>query len=45
MASKPEQIKEKMGVKRYKIQHPISSYTFPGEARIQKVSPLRKGVM
>ncbi|MCZ6636501.1 MAG: DUF2442 domain-containing protein [bacterium] len=37
MALKPEQIEEKTEVKRYKIQHPISAYTFPVEARIQKV--------
>jgi len=38
MATKTEQAKEQFEVKRYKIQYPISAYTFPQEARIHRVS-------
>lgn len=37
MRTKAEQIKEQSGVKRFKIQYPVSAYTFPREARIQAV--------
>jgi hypothetical protein len=32
-----KQVKTKSQVKRYKIQYPISAYTFPEEARIHRV--------
>jgi hypothetical protein len=38
MATKEEQAEEQFEVKRYKIQYPISAYTFPNEARIHQVS-------
>jgi hypothetical protein len=38
MATKTEQAKEQFEVKRYKVQYPISAYTFPEEARIHRVS-------
>ncbi|NJN96468.1 MAG: DUF2442 domain-containing protein [Anaerolineales bacterium] len=37
MALEVEQIEEQIEVKRYKIQHPASAYTFPQEARIHQV--------
>jgi hypothetical protein len=37
MATKAEQIEEQFEVKKYKIQYPISAYTFPHEARIHQV--------
>ena len=37
MASKIEQTDEQFEVKRYKVQYPISAYTFPREARIHQV--------
>ena len=33
-----EQINEETELKRYKIQYPLSAYTFPTEARIDQVS-------
>ena len=38
MAIKANQVKKKFKVKRYRIQYPISAYTFPKEARIHQVS-------
>ena len=37
MSTKLEQVDEKFKAKRYKIQYPISAYTFPRETRIQLV--------
>ena len=37
MAIKAEQVEEQLQVKRYKVQYPISAYTFPREARIHQV--------
>jgi hypothetical protein len=37
MATKAEQVEERYKVKQYKVQHPISAYTFPREARIHQV--------
>jgi hypothetical protein len=37
MATEAEQVEEQSEVKRYKIQYPISAYTFPSEARIHEV--------
>lgn len=37
MAIKAEQVEEQFQVKRYKVQYPISAYTFPREARIHQV--------
>jgi hypothetical protein len=37
MATEAEQVKAQFEVKRYKIQYPISAYTFPREARIHQV--------
>ena len=37
MVTKVEQVEEQSGVKRYKIQYPISAYTFPNEAYIHQV--------
>ena len=37
MATKAEQAEEQIEVKRYKVQYPISAYTFPREARIHQV--------
>jgi hypothetical protein len=38
MATKVEpQTEEQLEVKRYKVQYPISAYTFPTEARIHRV--------
>lgn len=37
MATETEQAEEQFAVKRYKIQYPISAYTFPREARIHQV--------
>jgi len=37
MATKAEQVDQQFEVKRYKVQYPISTYTFPREARIHKV--------
>ena len=37
MAIKAEQVEEQFRVKRYKVQYPISAYTFPREARIHQV--------
>ncbi len=38
MSTEAELIKEQYQVKRFKIQYPISNYTFPKEARIHTVS-------
>ncbi|MDI6794056.1 MAG: DUF2442 domain-containing protein [bacterium] len=32
-----ERVDKQFGVKRYKVQYPISAYTFPQEARIHQV--------
>lgn len=37
MVTKAEQVEEQFEVKRYKVQYPISAYTFPREARIHHV--------
>ena len=37
MVTNAKQIEEKFKVKRYKIQYPISAYTFPQEARIKRI--------
>jgi hypothetical protein len=37
MSTKLEQADEKIQVKRYKIQYPISAYTFPHETRIHQI--------
>ena len=37
MATKAEQIEKQFEVKKYKIQYPISAYTFPHDARIHQV--------
>jgi len=37
MATKVERVDEQFTGKRYKVQYPISAYTFPREARIHKV--------
>jgi hypothetical protein len=37
MATKAEHIEGELSVKRYKVQYPISAYTFPREPRIQQV--------
>ena len=37
MATKVEQPEEQLEVKQYKVQYPISAYTFPQEARIHGV--------
>ncbi len=37
MATKVKPAKEQLEVTRYKIQYPISAYTFPREARIHQV--------
>jgi hypothetical protein len=37
MSIKGERVKERYQVRRYKIQYPISAYTFPHAARIQQV--------
>ena len=37
MAIKEEQVEEQLEVKRYRVQYPISDYTFPDEARIHLV--------
>ncbi len=37
MSTKLEQVDDKFQVNRYKIQYPISAYTFPRETRIQLV--------
>lgn len=37
MSTKLEQVEEQFQVKRYKIQYPISAYTFPRETRIHQV--------
>ena len=37
MDTQTEQVEEQIPVKRYKIQYPISAYTFPREARIHQV--------
>lgn len=38
MATQAEQVEEKIEVKRYKIQYPLSAYTFPQETRIHQVN-------
>lgn len=38
MATRAEQVEEQFEAKRYKIQYPISAYTFPQETRIHQVS-------
>ena len=37
MAIKAEQVEEQLQVKRYRVQYPISAYTFPREAHIHQV--------
>jgi hypothetical protein len=37
MAIEAEKIEKQFEVKRYRIQYPISAYTFPGEAHIHQV--------
>lgn len=37
MATKVNQVDQQLEVKRYKIQYPISAYTFPNEARIHRI--------
>lgn len=37
MATKIEHFEEQYGIKRYKVQYPISAYTFPREAHIHQV--------
>ena len=37
MTTKVNQVEEQITVKRYKIQYPVSAYTFPTEARIHQV--------
>ncbi len=37
MSTELEQVEEQFQVKRYKIQYPISAYTFPHEALIHRV--------
>ncbi|MCI0562012.1 MAG: DUF2442 domain-containing protein [Nitrososphaera sp.] len=37
MATKEKQVEEQFEVKRYKVQYPISAYTFPKEVRIHQV--------
>lgn len=38
MATRAEQVEGQSEAKRYKIQYPISAYTFPRDARIHQVS-------
>jgi hypothetical protein len=38
MVTSVEQVETRSPVKRYKVQYPVSAYTFPQEARIHKVS-------
>jgi hypothetical protein len=37
MATREELVEEQIEVKQYKVQYPISAYTFPQEARIHQV--------
>jgi hypothetical protein len=37
MSTKADQVAERFEIKRYKIQYPLSAYTFPREARIHQV--------
>ena len=37
MTTKPEPGEEQFAVKRYKIQYPVSAYTFPREALLHRV--------
>ena len=37
MAIKVKQTEQRLEVKRYKVQYPISTYTFPREARIHRL--------
>lgn len=37
MATREEQVEEPFKVKQYKVQYPISAYTFPHEAHIHQV--------
>ena len=37
MTTEVEQLNEKTNIKRFKVQYPISAYTFPEEARINTV--------
>jgi hypothetical protein len=37
MAIREEQVEQQFEVKQYKVQYPISAYTFPYEARIHQV--------
>jgi len=37
MAINAERVEERLQVKRYKVQYPISAYVFPYEARIHQV--------
>jgi len=37
MATSAEQVEEQSAVRRYKVQYPISAYTFPREALIHEV--------
>ena len=38
MTTEVEQVEKQIKVKRYKIQYPISAYTFPENARIHEVN-------
>jgi len=37
MTISTEQVETRLQVKRYKVQYPLSAYTFPREARIHRV--------
>ncbi|MBM3335074.1 DUF2442 domain-containing protein [Candidatus Sumerlaeota bacterium] len=37
MATKAQHVEQRFEVKRYKVEYPISAYTFPREARIHRV--------
>ena len=37
MSTKEDQVEEQISVSRYKIQYPVSAYTFPTEAHIHQV--------
>ena len=38
MGTKVDQVEEQFKVKKYKVQYPISDYTFPSEARIHQAN-------
>ena len=38
MNTKADQIEEQLEVKRYKIQYPVSAYTFSGKVLIHRVA-------